>query len=195
MNRTDFDVLEVLEQIKYINKSLLEGNTLTNICKSIGIGRSTIRDRFKKVSYEYNKSINQYESIVEIIEAETIAPAGANKPIKEDVKPFVQESSNLVVGTELYKNNEILINMINNYDDNLSKLNELYDWYKLQSSNKVVQTEKFKVDDFEGDIVVRSYKLYEPIQREFLEFCKKNNKYKVQDILSQALKEFLDKYN
>lgn len=195
MNKTEFNSLEVMEQIEYINKSLLEGNTLTNICKSIGIGRSTIRDRFKKVSYEYNKSINQYESIVEIIEAETIAPAGANKPIKEDIKPFVQESSNLVVGTELYKNNEILINMINNYDDNLSKLNELYDWYKLQSSNKVVQTEKFKVDDFEGDIVVRSYKLYEPIQREFLEFCKKNNKYKVQDILSQALKEFLDKYN
>ena len=195
MNKTEFNNLEVLEQIEYINKSLLEGNTLTNICKSIGIGRSTIRDRFKKVSYEYNKAINQYESIVEIIEAETIAPAGANKPIKEDIKPFVQESSNLVVGTELYKNNEILINMINNYDDNLSKLNELYDWYKLQSSNKVVQTEKFKVDDFEGDIVVRSYKLYEPIQREFLEFCKKNNKYKVQDILSQALKEFLDKYN
>ena len=191
MNKTEFNSLEVLEQIEYINKSLLEGNTLTNICKSIGIGRSTIRDRFKKVSYEYNKAINQYESIVEIVEAETIAPAGANKPIKEDIKPFVQESSNLVVGTD----NEILTSLINNYDDMNNKLNEMYDWYKLQSSNKVVQTEKFKVDDFEGDIVVRSYKLYEPIQREFLEFCKKNNKYKVQDILSQALKEFLDKYN
>ena len=190
MNKTEFNSLEVLEQIEYINKSLLEGNTLTNICKSIGIGRSTIRDRFKKVSYEYNKSINQYESIVEVIESETIAPAGANEPIKEDIKPVIQQSSNLVVGTD----NEILTSLINNYDDMNNKLNEMYDWYKLQSSNKVVQTEKFKVDDFEGDIVVRSYKLYEPIQREFLEFCKKNNKYKVQDILSQALKEFLEKY-
>lgn len=195
MNKTEFNSLEVLEQIEYINKSLLEGSTLTNVCKSIGIGRSTIRDRFKKVSYEYNKSINQYESIVEIIEDETIAPVGTNKHIKEDIKPITQESSNLAVGTELYKNNEILINMINNYDDNLNKLNELYNWYKLQSSNKVVQTEKFKVDDFEGDIVVRSYKLYEPIQREFLEFCKRNNKYKVQDILSQFIKEGLEKYN
>ena len=190
MNKTEFNSLDVMEQIEYINKSLLEGNTLTNICKSIGIGRSTIRDRFKKVSYEYNKSINQYESIVEVIESETIAPAGANEPIKEDIKPVIQQSSNLVVGTD----NEILTSLINNYDDMNNKLNEMYDWYKLQSSNKVVQTEKFKVDDFEGDIVVRSYKLYEPIQREFLEFCKKNNKYKVQDILSQALKEFLEKY-
>ena len=190
MNKTEFNTLDVMEQIKYINKSLLEGNTLTNVCKSIGIGRSTIRDRFKKVSYEYNKAINQYESIVEIVEAGTIAPAGANEPIKEDIKPVIQQSSNLVVGTD----NEILTSLINNYDDMNNKLNEMYDWYKLQSSNKVVQAEKFEVDDFEGDIVVRSYKLYEPVQREFLEFCKRNNKYKVQDILSQALKEFLEKY-
>ena len=190
MNKTEFNNLEVMEQIEYINNQLMEGNTLTNICKSIGIGRSTIRDRFKKVSYEYNKAINQYESIVEIIEAETIAPAGANKPIKEDIKPFVQESSNLVVGTD----NEILTSLINNYDDMNNKLNEMYNWYILQSSNKVVEAEKFKVDDFEGDIVVRSYKLYEPIQKEFLEFCKRNNKYKVQDILSQFIKEGLEKY-
>lgn len=190
MNKTEFNNLEVLEQIEYINKSLLEGNTLTNICKSIGIGRSTIRDRFKKVSYEYNKAINQYESIVEIVEAGTIAPAEANEPIKEDIKPVIQQSSNLVVGTD----NEILTSLINNYDDMNNKLNEMYNWYKLQSSNKVVQTEKFKVDDFEGDIVVRSYKLYESIQREFLEFCKRNNKYKVQDILSQFIKEGLEKY-
>ena len=190
MNKTEFNNLDVLEQIEYINKNLLEGNTLTNVCKNIGIGRSTIRDRFKKVSYEYNKNINQYESIVEIIEAETVAPAGASELIKEDVKPVIQQSSNLVAGTD----NEILTSLINNYDDMNNKLNEMYNWYKLQSSNKVVQTEKFKVDDFEGDIVVRSYKLYEPIQREFLEFCKKNNKYKVQDILSQFIKEGLEKY-
>ena len=75
-----------------------------------------------------------------------------------------------------------------------NRLNEMYNWYKLQSSNKVVDAEKFKVDDFEGEIVVRSYKLYEPIQKEFLDFCKKNNKYKVQDILCQFIKEGIEKY-
>lgn len=187
MNRTDFDVLEVLEQIKYINKSLLEGYTVTGICNYIGIGRSTIRDRFKKVGYEYNKTINQYESIIEVIEAE---PVEVREPIREAIEPVIQESSNLVVGTD----SDILTTIINNYDDNMNKLNEMYNWYKLQSSNKVVQTEKFKVDDFEGDIVVRSYKLYEPIQKDFTEFCKVHNKYKVQDILCQFIKEGLEKY-
>lgn len=190
MNRNEFDKLEAIEQIKYINNKLMEGNTVTNVCKSIGIGRSTIRDRFEKVSYKYNKSTNQYESIVEIIEAEL----GNSIECKTDIIikdiPNIQESSLKVVGTD----NEILTAIISNYDENLSKLNEMYNWYKLQSSNKVVEADKLKVDDFEGKIVVRSYKLYEPIQQEFADFCKANNKYKVQDILSQALKEFLDKY-
>jgi len=190
MNKTEFNKLEVMEQIQYINKRLIEDNTVTKVCEFIGIARSTISDRFKTVGYKYNKAINQYESIVEIIEAETIAPAGESEPIKEDIKPIIQESSNLVVGTD----NEILTSLINNYDDMNNKLNEMYNWYKLQSSNKVVQAEKFRVDDFEGDIVVRSYKLYESIQKEFLDFCKRNNKYKVQDILSQFIKEGLDKY-
>lgn len=190
MNRNNFDKLETIAQIEYINNKLIEGNTLTSICKNIGIGRSTITDRFKKSSYKYNKSTSQYESIVEIIEAEISDSRMDKKNIIAEELPNIQESSNKVVATD----NEILTHIITNYDDNLNKLNEMYNWYKLQSSNKVVVTDKLKVDDFCGDIVVRSYKLYEPIQQEFADFCKANNKYKVQDILSQALKEFLDKY-
>lgn len=190
MNKTEFNKLEVMEQIEYINKSLLNGNTLTNICKSIGIGRSTISDRFKKVSYKYNKSINQYESIVEIIEAiEPALPAGANEPIKEDITPVIQQSSNLVVGTD----NEILTSLINNYDDMNNKLNEMYNWYKLQSSNKVVEAKsKIDIPDYNEDIVVRSYKLYISTHKRFTEFCKANNKYKVQDILCYLLDRGMD---
>ena len=190
MNRNEFDKLEAIEQIEYINNKLMEGNTVTNVCKSIGIGRSTIRDRFEKVSHKYNKATNRYECIVEIIEAtESNSIESKTDTIIEDI-PNIQESSLKIVGTD----NEILTDIITNYDENLSKLNEMYNWYKLQSSNKVVEADKLGIDDFEGNIVVRSYKLYEPIQQEFADFCKVNNKYKVQDILSQALKEFLDKY-
>jgi len=191
MNKDEFNNLEAIEQIQYINKKLIEGNTVTKVCQSIGIGRSTIRDRFKKIGYEYNKTVNQYESIIEIVEAiEPALPAGVNEPVNKAIEPTLQQSSNKVVEAD----NGILTSLINNYDDMNNKLNEIYSWYKLQSSNKVVEAEKFKVDDFEGEIVVRSYKLYEPIQKEFLEFCKSHNKYKVQDILCQFIKEGLEKY-
>lgn len=181
MNKSEFNELEVMEQIQYINKKLI-GSTVTKVCEAIGIGRSTIRDRFKNLGYKYNKTTNQYESIIEVVEA--------IEPINEDIKPVIQQSSNLVVGTD----NEILTSLINNYDDMNNKLNEMYNWYKLQSSSKVVEAKNFKVDDFEGEIVVRSYKLYEPIQKEFLEFCKSHNKYKVQDILCQFIKDGIEKY-
>ncbi|WP_235640329.1 hypothetical protein [Clostridioides difficile] len=39
-----------------------------------------------------------------------------------------------------------------------NKLNEVYSWYESQSSNKVVGADKLNIDDFKGNIVVRSYK-------------------------------------
>ncbi|WP_339102198.1 hypothetical protein WIS23_17765 (plasmid) [Clostridioides difficile] len=42
MYRYTFDNLPIEEQIKYINNKLLEGNTLTNTCKDIGIGRTSL---------------------------------------------------------------------------------------------------------------------------------------------------------
>lgn len=182
MRRIDFDKLEEIDQMKYINKELLEGNTLTSICENIPVSRSAIRNRFRKIGYEYNKLNNQYESIVEIVESESVENV--------EIEPITQQSSKKVVRAD----NEILINIINNYEDNLSKLNEMYKWYELQINNNVVDAKKLIISDFDDKIVVRSYKLYESIQKDFTEFCRRNNKYKVQDILSQALKEFLDKY-
>ena len=185
MNKDEFNNLEAIEQIQYINKKLIEGNTVTKVCQSIGIGRSTIRDRFKKIGYEYNKVINQYETIVEVVETEQIA----KEPIKEAMEPIIQESSSLVVGTD----NEILTSLINNYDDLNNKLNEMYSWYKLQSSNKVVEAKtKMDIPDYNEEVVVRSYKLYISTQKRFAEFCKANNKYKVQDILCYLLDKGMD---
>ncbi|HFL3194011.1 TPA: hypothetical protein ACG3JQ_003881, partial [Clostridioides difficile] len=55
-----FNELDILEQIEYINNQLESNETLTYICKNIGIGRSTIRDRFKKANYSYSKDLNKY---------------------------------------------------------------------------------------------------------------------------------------
>jgi len=59
--RVEFDRLEVLSQLEYINNELTKGNTLTKICESVGIGRTTIRDRFLKERYSFNKTNNKYE--------------------------------------------------------------------------------------------------------------------------------------
>ena len=60
MNKEEFDKLNILEQIDYINKELSSGKSITNTCKEIGIGRSTISDRFKKAGYKYCKDSFSY---------------------------------------------------------------------------------------------------------------------------------------
>lgn len=178
MDRSTFDRLSTMDQIDYINKQLLEDHTLTNICKDINIGRTTIRDRFKKVGYEYNQKTKIYESIVEIISTENIKK---------------QDGSNKVVVADA-DNHLGLKDILSNFNDMNNKLNEVYSWYESQSSNKVVVADKLKINDFEGDTVTRSYKIYEDVQKEFVAFCEANKKYKVQDIVSQALFEFIEKY-
>lgn len=63
-NREEFDSLEVINQIEFINKEL-EKNNLTEICKKIKISRSTIRERFLKQGYAYSKTQNKYICINE----------------------------------------------------------------------------------------------------------------------------------
>ena len=177
MNLNDLDIME---QIHFINEKLKEGYSLSRLDKeNIISSRKTISNRFKKIGYELNKDTNQYESIISVVEGD-----------KSEDKETILESSNKVVrGNQA--NNKLLEEIILNYADMNDKLEEVYNWY-LKSSDKVV-SDDLKIHDFEGEVVTRSYKIYEPIQKEFAEYCS-SSKYRVQDLISQALKEFLEKY-
>lgn len=196
MNLNDLDVIE---QIHFINKKLKEGYSLSKLDKeNIISSRKTISNRFKKIGYELNKNTNQYESIIEVVEGDKSEnkesiPKSSNKVVlggTSENKEYISKSSNKVVpGTAV--NNKLLEEIILNYTDMNNKLDEVYRWY-LESSNEVVNDD-LKINDFEGEVVTRSYKIYEPIQKEFAEYCS-SSKYRVQDLISQALKEFLEKY-
>ena len=168
MNLNDLDIME---QIHFINERLKEGYSLSRLDKeNIISSRKTISNRFKKIGYELNKDTNQYESIISIVEGDK----------SEDKEPILESSNKVVQGNES-----------KNKADMNDKLEEVYNWY-LKSSDKVV-SDDLKIHDFEGEVVTRSYKIYEPIQKEFAEYCS-SSKYRVQDLISQALKEFLEKY-
>lgn len=59
MEKEEFNKLNVMDQIGYINQDL-ENKSLTEICTKLKISRSTIRERFLKHGYLYNKNQNKY---------------------------------------------------------------------------------------------------------------------------------------
>ena len=60
MIKEDFNKLEVLEQLQYINNLLAEGKSLRIISGSLGMSKTTFRDRFTKIGYMFDANTSQY---------------------------------------------------------------------------------------------------------------------------------------
>ena len=54
MNKQQFNNMDVLEQLEYINNNI-GTESLTKYCSTLGINRSTITKRFKTLGYIFNK--------------------------------------------------------------------------------------------------------------------------------------------
>ena len=148
MEKEEFNKLKVKDQVEYINQKL-DKKSLTEICKDINISRATIRKRFLKQGYEFNKIQNKYICSLEL-----------NNKAEEE----------------------------NKCNNNTKVLEE-----KIQIEDKLNNDDSINIKKFEGKTVSRCYRLYEEVQKEFSKFCKENSNYKVQDILSMALYEYMKK--
>ena len=134
-----FNKLGVKEQVKIFNELLQEHNNIKEVCEYIGIAYSTIRDRFYKNKYYYNKSLKKYEY--------------KNKNKNTELQKIIEN---------------IMIDMNRN---NLSPLS----------------------NENNGDIIIRSFRIYEDILNEFIDFCE-NTSLKQYDVLSIFILEGLNKY-
>lgn len=155
MGKEEFNKLKVKDQVEYINKKL-ENKTLTEVCKEIQISRSTVRERFLKQGYLFDKSNNKYKS-----SSETNNKAQKENKCKNNTKVLEEKIQALESKIEAIEN----------------KLNNNYSGIDIKK--------------FEGKTVSRCYRLYEEVQKDFSKFCKENSNYKVQDILSMALYEYM----
>ena len=81
MNKSSFNKLTLQNQVKYFNTRLKSGENISQICNSISISYSTIRDRFKRNNYVYSKVSNQYENKKHMIVNNEIPPEIINSII------------------------------------------------------------------------------------------------------------------
>lgn len=69
MNKEEFNKLGVKDQIDFINIEL-EKKSLTKISEEMKVSRKTLRNRFDKVGYVYDKQSNKY--IIKSIEKDEV---------------------------------------------------------------------------------------------------------------------------
>ena len=84
-------------------------------------------------------------------------------------------------------NNDSLIKRIERLEEQQKEILEL-----LSSTKK----ETLKIDSsvLEGDIIPRTFKLYKNTSKKFTEFCNEHRELKIQEIITVALEEFMEKH-
>lgn len=188
MDKLEFNQLNLIDQVHYINDQLANtGLSLTKICDAIGIDRSTVSKRFTNKGYILNKDLNLYEGNILNRGGELKQdPTPNTKPPEDKVR--TGNTNTLEDRVKALEGQiSVLIDRVSTLSSNALE--------KETNAINTVNSDNTGIDVtiFEGDTVTRAYRLDAQVQKEFKIFCKKNSEYKVQDLISSALQEFMYK--
>lgn len=183
------------DQLKILNDLLSDGLTVKEVRANLGIGEKALQKIIKENGYKYDQRQKKYISNTEVVKSNT-----SNESVEKymDNEGYQNNTPVTFRSEEYYK----LLEMIKNYDDmtkKLKQMDQVYEWYekKILDENIIdIEIPKLQIIDNveQKEIVTRSFKLYADVNKDFKKFCNKSN-YKAQDIVSVALREFLDKYD
>lgn len=186
MKKDQFNKLDIDKQIEYFNKQLLEGKSLTTICKNINIGRSTISERFKKVNYKYNGINKQYELV-------------ENNANNTDVTK-VDNGSCTTVGQFENTTNDNVLDIVNLDNEDIKNnllslaseyeiLKDMIEDYRRKAS---VIKQQITIDIPDSDSKITTLRINNTVLDMFNEFAEANKQYRKVDLLSQALFDFIN---
>jgi len=214
MTKNDFNSLELVEQLKYINSELSENKSLRIIASDLKMSKTTFRDRFVKVGYVYNAETKQYYRDNTIkIQQHQITLKDHSRVMKqaiETVEEVIQKDNESISEVAIVKNenNSLLeshdIVKLKTALADVRELLEMKDQLKelIQNNNRsksiidLIEPYELRIDKdmFKGDLKGRLIKVYDNVNNGWIKFCKNNNQFKMQDLYSMALLEFIKKY-
>ncbi|MGL5754730.1 MAG: hypothetical protein ACRCYC_05340 [Paraclostridium sp.] len=183
MTKDEFNKLDIIRQIDYLNTQLKKGTSLTILCKNIGIARSTVGGRVKKQGYVFDKEINQYTLEKSIGDGRAYSKLTvSDSRTMEDTGLMLSSTDSSNLGY-LLKNIDILKNFIegSKISDSPSEVNSLEDVindiYKFKQDKRNYKVKSLRIDadilnDFESianDLSSKSIN-----QQEFLNYILKS---------------------
>ena len=188
MTKEEFNELEVIKQLEYVNNELTENKSLRDISSDLKMSKTTFRDRFVKIGYVYNADTKQYYKdntiVIQLHQNIIKEPQKAQERVKKPIEESKTE--------ELQKYDDDIKELVNYKDDILAMLKN----YK--SNTNVIEVVTLDINsipnEMQKDIATKSIKVYEPVYKEFDKVCKSYSSYKKQDLVSIALNEFCNKY-
>nr|WP_312291974.1 hypothetical protein [Clostridium chromiireducens] len=187
MKEEDFKRLraEVLRKAGLVNMKLREKLSYEKALKVNDI----IEEEFTLMGWEYNEKSKKVERV------HYISFDDVKEKFPEPQEESNEISSAIITDTnlEMFSNNDLiqLQDFISNYKIIMQMVDMFKQNNKLDSENKSISIEL----PFEDDKSFKaSYRVNKTVNEQFKEFCKQHKEFTAKDLLSQALKEFMDKY-
>lgn len=161
------------------------------------MGKRIPDDEKKKQKSVYFRpsDIEYIEHLIEVSETKIAFSSGVSLLVDDNKQ--LQEYNEKLENTIIQYDEEItkLRKQLKDQATNNSKIDEIYNIVKSMNSN--VNVEKDKIDfTFERGTAGASYsmKLYPKVLESWKQFVKSNKQYKIVDLGSQAIYEFIEKY-
>ncbi len=187
MNKSEFNELKFIEKIYYLNNKLREDQTVTSIRKDIGIGEKSLQKEIKANGYRYNNKERQY---IPTTETTTKSTTHDITTIVEDCNTVVVDSNTIVIPKQQEK-------ILGYLENNFEVLQDFIEKYKTTTKSTTETTTNHiiinLVDDKHLNPKPKSIRINEFIYNDWKDFCETKH-YSKQDLISMALKEYMDKY-
>lgn len=202
MNKQKFNSLDILKQLDYVNAQLKNNMSLRSISGQLEMSKTTIRDRFDKIGYQFDAEKRQYVKVSTMVDNKSII--NPKEEIIQNDNKSINKETTITTVDEI---KEIELEQVKELKGSLKDIKELIEMKDqlkelIQNYNKSinvidVQINELKIDKdkFEGELEGRLIKVYENVNKKWKVFCKKNNQFKLQDLYSLALFEFLQRYD
>ncbi|MGL5328561.1 MAG: hypothetical protein ACRDD7_04775 [Peptostreptococcaceae bacterium] len=174
--------------VAVVNKELGNGLSVNKTCDKLGIKKTTLRDYMARNEYEYNREQHRYIKVDQV---------KVNKePLK--AKEYI-ESDNVIQSVTLTENTIVTeadtVAVLSIPSNDIEVLKEMISQYKKHKIiNNVSGTIVVEMPHEENGDFRKTLRLNKTIYQEFEKFCSENKQFTIKELVSQALKEFIEKY-
>ncbi|MBU5337489.1 hypothetical protein [Intestinibacter bartlettii] len=171
--------------IDEINKMLEEGKSVKEIREKLGIGEKAYQKQIKELGYRYLQKTKKY------VKAPPKRKDYSNNT--EVINKNEIKDLNIVSDIDIKK----AADLINNYDN----IKELLKWFKNRENREydnniieVIKDNRIEIDIDTDETKRTTILVNKKIYDDFNKFCQKHKEYDKKDLLSMALKEYMQKY-
>ena len=186
MTNEEFIKLNDIDKINYINSELKKGKKVINIRPRLGISEKYLQEIIRNNNYKFNQKLRQY-----IPTTETITQTTTESTTKDLKGEVVETNTNTLLTTEK-------VNTLDYLSNNIDILMDMIDKYKATTQTTTESTTNYitidLIDDKHLKPKPKSIRINEFVYQEWQEFCDKQH-YSKMDLISMALKEYMEKYN